>query len=557
VDLDHLTSNDGFGLISSQDADIAAIIASGRKLIIVAGQSNAAFPAWADASAHTAPGIIEPQRSGVGNSFANVNQRAKASWTTADPPVWHIDSTAALAGVSSSAGNPAGKTSNMLGFQQAMLRHLDYYRSNAWDVVTVAITATSLAVHWLPTGTFPTVGGQPNLFTQMLTVADAAAVSFSSTPAVFVWCQGESDGADATQAAAYETNLTALFAAVRAHWPGIAIVFNKLSSQNTNATQSATIRTAQVNVAAATSNCTLVTIDDAGIMMADHAHFVSDACNALGDRFGNAIVGLLGLTSPVSWTIDTTMLVGCPVNNTEWAAVFAAANAQFGVGITSAGADSIFLCQEGSGGLTDSLGNHAMTVAGGGTISYQQNNVNWTRKEIVLPSGNTGHFENTDSTLPDPATTSWARIAYPYITQGASAANLWSLGTSGFATIQRRAGAPTFNPLELFEGGTATDSTTQVTPGTRPTVHVRNKTSSLVDVFVDIDHIQASTGTVTGKRTTMGVASTGLGNNLQLGIFYWADFKGADAEFTVAQMRAILKVLNWGNTNLGMPAITW
>jgi hypothetical protein len=543
------------GLAVGANANESGGSGAARQLIIVAGQSNAADPGWADSTTHASPGITEAQRSGVGNSFATVNARTKASWTTTDPPVWHIDSTAALAGVTSSVNNPTGHSTNLLGFQQSMLRHLDYYRSNSWDVVSMAITATSLAVHWLPTGTYPTA--QTNLFNQMLALADAAATSFGSTPAVFVWCQGESDGADPTQAAAYQANLTALFAAVRAHWPGIAIVFNKLSSANTNATQSATIRAAQVAVQAATSNCTLVTIDDF-TLQSDHAHFTSDECNAMGDRFGNAIVGLLGLTSPVSWTIDTTMLVGCPASTAEWQAVFAAANATYGVGITSTGPESIYLCQEGSGNLADSgPGAHTMVATGTG-ITYGAANVNWLRKEFTLANGTTGHFENSDAGLPDPATTSWTRIGYLYVTQGAGVANLWSFGTAGFSTIQRLAAAPTFNPWELFEGGVATTSSVQVTPGSRPYVVVRNKTGSTVDAYTDIDRIgSVATGTVTGKRTTMGVATTGLGTNCLMGVFYWADFKGTNGEFTAAQMRAVLKTLNFGNANLGMPAIPW
>lgn len=524
-----------------------------RQLILFAGQSNVNGPAWADATGKVLPGLTEQQRSGIGGSFAPVKMRHKVSWTTADPPVWHCDSTGPLAGYTSSVGNPTGHTTNLLGVQQSCMRHLDYYRGNSWDVCTMGITATSLAVHWNPAGTYPTA--QTNLFGQFLALGDAAAAAFGSTPAGFVWIQSESDGADATQAAAYAVNLAALFAAVRAHWPGIVIVMTSLSTANTNATFGATIRAAQIAVQAATQNCTLVNTDDLALM-ADHAHYTSDACAALGDRIGNALVGLLGLPSPVSWPIDSTMLVALPANNTHWQAVFAAANAAFGVGITSTGARSIYLCQEASGSLADSLGNHTMAAAGAGTITYRGNNSNWTTKQVIVPTGNTGHFENTDASLPDPATTSQARIGYSYLTAGAAAANVWGFGTAGFSTLQVTAAAPTFNAWETFDAS-ATTSSVQITPGSQALGHVRNLTSGKIDGFVPLDHIQGNLGTVTGKRKTIGAGAAGLGSNRQFGYFYISDFVGSDGEFTVSQMRAIMKVMNWGNTNLGMPAITW
>lgn len=530
-----------------------------RKGVVFLGQSNMAMQGWGDTSTHAAPGITEPQRGGVGGAFAPVSSRVKASWSSpvGDPISWTIDSTAPLGGVTSTVNNPTVHTTNLIGPQQSCMRHLDYYLPNVWDCSTVAITATSLAVHWLPTGTYPTAGS--NLLTQAMDVTDAHFASTGAAPAAVVWGQGESDGGSTPQAAAYNANLTAEFAAFRARWPGIPIVCIKLSIKNTVVvTEMATIRAAQVAVCAATSNCVLVDTDDA-TMQPDGAHFTSDYCTGLGDKIANAIVGLLGLSvpSPVAWTIDPTMLVACPASTAEWQALFAAANSLYGVGITSTGPTSIYGCQVAASPLTDVNGVHPMASSGTGTITFQATNGNWARGEFVIPAGGTIHFETTDASLPDPAAASWAHYGYHYLTSGAASINIISYGTAGFSTVQRSPAAPTFNSLGLFEGGVLTSGTVQVTPGSRPLVHCRNKTTSLADVMTDAEHIQANTGVVTGRRETIGVAGAGLGVNMQLGTFYVARFEGAQSELTPVQWKAVLRTANWGNVNLGMPAITW
>jgi len=425
-----------------------------------------------------------------------------------------------------------------------MGRHLDYYAANRVDICNVAVSGSTLATNWLPSVNWPS--GGTNLFNQMVTIVNAAAASFGSSIAAFVWIQGEGDAADSTMASNYQTNLTALFNAVRAQWPGVPIVFNQLSNSNSGAFK-ATVRTAQSNVAGAFSSCTMIGVDD--LTLTDGQHFNADSYAALGDRLGSALVTALGLASPVSWTIDPYSLIGTPSTEAEVIAMLAAA------GITWPGGNmGLWLCQETSGNLTDSsnAGAFGMTAGGTGT-TYATSNINWQRKELFFPEGTTGVFSTTSASLPDPSTTGQFRIGYVFLGAATTVKrNVFVIGTAGFTTLGRDPTAPgTF--WQLTDGANTTADTSHAVTGSfRPWVLARRKAAGTIDAYVDNAHISGTLGTVTGKK-----AFIGAGSNPLHAVNWVLDLYGSGAEFSTAQTRTILNTLNWGNTNLGASAIPW
>lgn len=179
-----------------------------------------------------------------------------------------------------------------MGPELSMGRFIDGI-THGFALVKFSIGGTSLAVNWDPTGTYPT---GTNLFDQMVAYLQAAETDLGGYIAGIVWIQGESDGTDSAQAAAYEANLTALIAALRVTWPGLPFVFNRLSTSSV-AVYKTDIRTAQENVA--TGDAATWLVDSDGLALDSGLHFVSDSYIDLGLRLGPAVIAALGLTIPL------------------------------------------------------------------------------------------------------------------------------------------------------------------------------------------------------------------------------------------------------------------
>lgn len=536
----------GVGL-SATEMDVAIegprAAATSRYMFALWGQSNA-FGQQGTAN------IKNAQRVNVGNVYANVNLRQKSSQpAAADPIVWTTDSFGSLSSYTSSQDNNSshGIDGTGLGPAQSLGRHFDYYQRNKCDVACVGVSGSTLATHWLPSGSFPS--GGTNLYQQAIAVTNSAMASFGSQIAGFFWVQGETDATDATMAANYQTNLTALFNAVRAAYGPIPIVFAQLSS-SMGAAHAADVRAAQAAVAAAFSNCTMVVTDDVPLGP-DNIHYTADGYVALGDRMAAEMIALLGWASPVTgWTIDKYSLIGIPQNAAEWTNLCNVAT------ISSGGPSSLYLLQEANGNIADSLGvggARPMAASGGGPNTYRRGLPNWNCKAVEFSEGSNGFFVTTDATLPDPATTSQLRIMYTAMYAGGSEANLYLWGTAGFSALARiAAGGGT--EWEVADGGNKVTNATNVTDCYRPYVHVRKATAATrVDAYTDNAHISGNFGVVTGKSDTIG-CTFGNPHNTP---FYCVEFFGVAAELSTTQIRTILQLLNWGNVSLGAAAIPW
>jgi hypothetical protein len=524
------------------------LVRGGVSTTIAASSSRYMFALWGQSNSfgqQSTANITNSQRAGIGAAFANVKFRQKSSQPVpSDPIVWTTDTSGSLSSYTSTQNNNSGHGIDATGIgpAQSLGRHLDFYQSNKCDLACVGVSGSTLNTHWRPSGTFPS--GGTNLYQQALAVTDAAKASFGSQIAGFFWVQGETDATDATAAANYEANLTALFNAVRTAYGPIPIVFAQLSSSFVGPF-SATVRTAQANVAAAFTNCTMVVTDDVPLG-GDNIHYTADGYAALGDRLAAAMVARIGWASPVAWTIDPFSLIGIPQNATEWAAVLSAA------AISSGGPSSLYLLQEAAGNLADSIGGLTMT-AGGAGVTYRRALADWNVKALEFSEGGNAVFTTTSASLPNPATTSQARIMYAAMYSGGSEQNMYLWGTAGFSALARIPGGGG-TQWEVADGGVKVTNATNVTDTIRPFVHVRKATATTrVDAYTDNAHVSGTFGTVTGKSNTIG-CSFGTPHFTP---FYCVDFFGAAAEFVTADVKTILQTLNWGNVNLGASAIPW
>jgi cysteine-rich repeat protein len=162
-------------------------------------------------------------------------------------------------------------------------------------VVKFAVSGSSLAVDWNP--------ATPGSFYHQMrddvagALAALAAAGDSGQVAAFFWMQGEADAMTGPTAAAYEANLTAFIAQLRADLANAALpfVFGRI---NVNIDTSCcfsfpfkdAVRTAQANVAGAVARTAMVDTDDLPLI-ADTLHFTAAGQLGLGERFANAYLG--------------------------------------------------------------------------------------------------------------------------------------------------------------------------------------------------------------------------------------------------------------------------
>lgn len=521
-------SSPAFGCLAQGDTSSVAQ----RRLIVVFGQSNSFGQEWTG-------NIGTTQRKNVGTSYSNVNMRQKTAQATApDPIAWTTDQATTLQSYTSSSDNRSGHgiDGQGLGPAQSFGRHLDYYKPNHFDIAVFGVSGTSLQSNWGVNVSYPASG--PNLYQQFLTFVSDTANALKSRLVAVVWVQGESDSTDSTAANNYATNLQALFNDFRTHYPTCPIIFNKLPAGDVG-TFTSTVRAAQDTVAGQTSNCTLVNVDDVSLS-GDATHFTADGYCALGDVLGKAVVGVLGYTNPKSWTIDNRLLVGLPQSASEWNSLLAAA------GVASGGPSILYLLQEGSGNIIDAIGGHTGT-ASGTNLTYQVANQMLDTKGIQI-SGGTGQFANTDAGLPDPSTTSWARICVAYMQSAATTRNCWLMGTAGFAAISMINGG-----WRMSDGGNTTNGAANPQNSVRIFIQKRDKTNAISAAYNDHEKISGTQGTVTGKKETV---FTNSGNGT-FAYFYVADFFGAAAEKTDTEWRNIVNAMGWWNPSAADTSAPW
>lgn len=220
-----------------------------------------------------------------GNAYSPVLLKQQDG-TNANPPVWTFYANEPV------KPRTTSPTLNM-GVELSLARYLNRRLSGRWAFSKIGIGSTGLNDHWKKTSSYPTV--PPRLFDQMITAHQDAERQLGARMAAFVWIQGEQDATDATDAAAYEANLTAFIADVRLVWPAIPFVIVKLHNSNPGA-QKAVVRAAQVAVAAAVPGVTLIDVD-ALALQGDNLHFTPESYLALGNMIGAAINTALGLSN--------------------------------------------------------------------------------------------------------------------------------------------------------------------------------------------------------------------------------------------------------------------
>lgn len=498
-----------------------------NNIVAVVGQSNALGQQWSS-------NITNSLRTGIGNAQADILETHKWAQNRSSPAVWTSEQTTAapMAAYTSSVNNNSGQSTNLIGFQQTLAYHLNFFGYEHRQT-GFAMSGTNLETDWLGTYQDP----DPNLLEQSITYLQEQEIVHNGRIKVIAWAQGESDAQVEAYANAYEDNLTTVFEAYHEAFPNAIIVFYKLHT-GCNATYTSTVRTAQVAVAAALSDYVhMIDVDYMveAFYLPDGYHFSADAYVALGHLYGNAIMDALGISAAIHpWTIDRVSLVADPQDATEWDALLAAAS------ISSGGPYAAYDFAMASGNATSKVGAFTMT-ASGTNITYQAVNIAWERRFVQFAISATGQFTNTDAGQPDPASEAVMGLTTVYVSAPSTARNLYLWGTS----------APTLGALAVNTGTTGwqvTSGANTVAGSADPTSQVRpwiqiESPSSPDDsrAYTDQEEIIGTPGTVSGKRKTIG--HSGL-NGLNAYRNH-ALFRDAAAKMTKTNVRNLLTAMNW------------
>lgn len=228
---------------------------------------------------------------------------------------------------------------------------------------------------------------------------------------------------------------------------------------------------------------------------------------------------------------DATSGIAVPATAGQWDTLIDTA------GVTAVAPTSIYLCQEASAPLADSVGTFPLAAAGTGQ-TYQQAVAGWSRLAVKLTSGTTGSWVNTDAGLPDMSTTSsllYMIVAVDAVGPG-STRNLCALGTN--AAIQR---AITTGVLRNFSGAGSTAGTADPKGRVMPIWLKVDQTGNIQKVYTDQESITATFGAVTGKACRIGSTAAALPD----GILYAARWDGAGAEMDDATIAALSETSGW------------
>ena len=368
-------------------------------IIAILGQSNAV--GQGDAA-------LVSNYTGLNATYAPVTIKQKMAQgpAVADPIVWTTGpSVQTLRPYTTSTANIAGATTTAMGIEIEMGKYLHETLTNGLGIVQFAVSGTSIAAHWHPSAGYPASGD--NLFTQAMDFCQAAQTDLTGQIACIVWIQGESDAQSAPNAAAYEANLTATFNAMRVRFPGVPIVAMKLSPYCT-ATETATVRAAQVAVQAALPNIRLFNCDD--LELVDGYHFASNSIAVMGTRAATEVLKALSTADNHTWTKDATdTSKSFPRNAREMESFLSSIN------LSGYQPMSGWDLTQPSGALVDLFklrGDNPPTTNTIGTATFQQAVAGLSTVGITTTDGATTRFSTTSGLLPAINTTASAALAF-------------------------------------------------------------------------------------------------------------------------------------------------
>lgn len=199
---------------------------------------------------------------------------------------------------------------------------------------------------------------------------------------------------------------------------------------------------------------------------------------------------------------------------------------------------NLWLCQEASGNLADSIG--SATLVANAAPAYQQTISGWTRKAVTLTEATAGQrFQCAGGVGPNAGTSSVAWLIY--MSTPTTPASPRQLLDCEDTASPLKASINTLNKWNINCAGVTTAGTVNMNNATvHPMLVVYDRTNTLVRVFTDSEQINGTySAAVTDGAKGFGATS---GSAATQNILWCAAWTGANAE-TIG--KATLQTLAW------------
>lgn len=243
--------------------------------------------------------------------------------------------------------------------------------------------------------------------------------------------------------------------------------------------------------------------------------------------------GVIHGISRVSFPRDLSSGKGVPLTQAEWNSVFSAA----GVPVKTVAHSHGF--QDTSGNVAATVGT-LLTVTG--TVDYQQTFAGFTRKGIGITETASERIGYATGVGPNPATGSV--LIAGYVDVSTPAAIELFLAVSGGATAFT-AQVTTAGLMRITCAGVSTSGVVDhAALGVVPAFLQYDKTASRAALYTESEKIVGTYNSgVVDAQKGWGVSGGGTPTPATVGWDSW--FAGANAEWTEAQIKAVMQVLGW------------
>lgn len=198
---------------------------------------------------------------------------------------------------------------------------------------------------------------------------------------------------------------------------------------------------------------------------------------------------------------------------------------------------NLWLCQDASGSLADTIGSKALSTGGTGQL-YQQSVGGFARKGVALADGNTGHWLNT--TVGDAASTSSLVALVVYLPSTPASAERIIVNSAGTTTKLRTILTNTPRLRVRANAGLAS-GTVSPTGATRLLLCQHDITNSVQRTASNQELVTPAFSAISGAVVAIG----GYGATAPAMTCLWAcAWYGAAAELSTAQLRTLYQTLS-------------
>lgn len=232
---------------------------------------------------------------------------------------------------------------------------------------------------------------------------------------------------------------------------------------------------------------------------------------------------------------DVGSLKYVPANGDQWTTTLAAA------GWTAGNPSALWLCQEASGNLADSINSYTLTAAN--TPVYSQAVAGWSRTAVGT-NDTTDRFSSLNADLGSTHSTSYLVLAYVALTAAPAGARAIIRLGGGTGDADQRQVFATTTPVYSARGTGVVTVNGVSNPGTtvHPVVLLFNRSTTEFTVMTDQEKI-----TTTWVNPTSGVGPYfAFGDGGETSRFLYATvFRGTAAERTQTQVKTLMSTLGW------------